>query len=95
MISRTTTEIIRFFENNICACRYSDFKAEVTQTNKSIEVKVTQMYEYVPVDFQTLNKIGEFFGTDRVNGSTGEYYDGCETCDYGSSYEVTFVIEGD
>lgn len=89
---KTNKEIETFFKE-LYHDAYKDKGVKIKKLEDKIEVKITQMYQYVPVDFKILCKIGEFFGTDKVNGSKGEYYDGCETCDYGSSYEVDFVIE--
>lgn len=92
MKPRTDQEILEFFKT---IKRYDFDVTEVSleRLESKIKVTVSQMYEYVPVDFSVLKRIGEFFETDKVNGSEGDFYNGCETCDYGSSYEVTFVIE--
>lgn len=57
-----------------------------------LEVCVESMYEYVPVDFKYLLKVGEFFKTDKINLHK-DSWTGCETCDYGSSYQLTYYIE--
>lgn len=88
MIYKTDEEIEQFFKTHI-----SDADIEINRDTRLIKISVSQMYEYVPNGFQELKKIGEFFGTDKVNGSDKDYYSGCETCDYGSSYTVNFIIE--
>lgn len=72
--------------------RYRDGCIEV-RTNKPnlVEVTISQMYEYVEVDFSDLLAISQFFGTQQI-GDTRYHSDGCETCDYGSSYEITLRI---
>jgi hypothetical protein len=58
-----------------------------------VYIQADRMYEYVDVSFEALKELAELFGTDKVDtdqNSSG----GCETCDYGSSYEVTFIIRG-
>lgn len=90
MKKHTEDEIKSFFKE---LYGYEDPAIKVTKYEKSIEINLEQMYDYVPVDFKHLKAVGEFFETDKVNGSKGRYYNGCETCDYGSSYEVDFVIE--
>ena len=97
---KTDKEIIDFFkelyDNNstFCANEYisSDLSVEVSRNKNVIEVEVRMMYKYVPVDFKILKHIGDFFETDKINLKKAGY-EGCETCDYGSSYIVTFYIK--
>lgn len=56
-----------------------------------VRVRVDQSYNYVELDFAVLKKISDFFGTLGVNTDM-DYESGCETCDYGSSYSVEFII---
>ena len=71
---------------------YCDFDVKVTIDNKEkYTVKVSRMYEYVPIAFKHLKKLAEIFGTedfDVDNWSSS----GCETCDYGSSYQHEFTV---
>ena len=58
---------------------------------KHIQVEVRRMYEYVPVDWKVLSTMANVFDTKNIN--VDNYHtDGCETCDWGSSYETTFDI---
>lgn len=50
------------------------------------------MYEYVRVDFEDLERLSEIFDTRKINLRERSFEAGCETCDYGSSYEVHFTI---
>lgn len=93
MKKRTDNEILEFFKANVRTYDFYDTEVKVKRETNRIVVEVSQEYQYVPVDFEMLSKIGDFFETDKVNGSKGDYYSGCETCDYGSSYEASFVIE--
>lgn len=56
-----------------------------------VEFTVKNMYEYVDLDFAKLKAVADFFGTLDVR-TDKDSHGGCETCDYGSSYEVTFRI---
>jgi len=52
---------------------------------------ISNMYDYVDNSFETLTKISDFLGTKKINTdnwSSG----GCETCDYGSNYELQLEI---
>ena len=64
----------------------------VQNTPALVEVRIEQMYEYVTITFGHLLKISEFFGTQQI-GDTRYHSDGCDTCDYGSSYEITLRIQ--
>lgn len=89
----TDEEIKAFFNKDLFDDYRDPDEVKINREEKKITVNVHREYEFVPCDFKILNKIGEFFETDKVNGSEGDYYNGCETCDYGSNYEVNFIIE--
>jgi hypothetical protein len=40
-----------------------------------------------------LEKISKKFGTKLINLSDGRNDSGCDTCDHGSSYGATIIIE--
>lgn len=58
-----------------------------------VAVEVYQMYEYVDFALDTQIKMAEFMGSKNISPADYESYSGCETCDYGSRYTVTFVIK--
>lgn len=91
MKKRTDEEIIEFFLEMTGS--YNDGEVKISRDEGRLVVNVAQSYDFVAVDFKVLKSVGEFFETDKVNGSEGEYWNGCGTCDYGSSYSVDFVIE--
>lgn len=65
---------------------------EVSITNRGF--RVSQMYEGVQVSLDLLIKLSELFGTRDID--TDQWHtDGCETCDFGSNYEVEFLIGGE
>ena|SRR3990172_7627530 len=57
-------------------------------------IKVSQMYEYVPLNFALLSKLSEFFDTKNINDSR-YHTDSCDTCDYESNYEITVIVAPD
>ena len=61
-------------------------------SDSCVIVTLKQMYEYVGYNLKHLKTLAEFFGTENINDSRYSS-PGCETCDYGSSYEVSFVTE--
>jgi hypothetical protein len=60
-------------------------------SEKQIVVKISRMYNYVDTSFKKLKEISEAFGTDEIDLNQWSMK-GCDTCDFGSSYEVTFTI---
>lgn len=70
------------------------FDMTFTKVPEGYDLTLKKMYGYVEVRFKHLAALAAFFGTREVNDS--RYANGgCETCDYGSSYEVTFHIRED
>jgi len=93
MKKRTDKAIIEFFtelfgsEHN----GLNDFEISVSRNKGRITIKVKQMYEYVSVNFEKMQKIANWF--DTVNLDVDEWSRrGCDTCDYGSSYTKTFDV---
>ncbi len=50
------------------------------------------MYSYVNINFKFLKQLSEIVGSDEINDERFSM-SGCETCDHGSSYEVTLHIK--
>ena len=73
-----------------------DHSIDVNRLGNEYHIKVRQMYNYVPLDFARLLELSQFFDTKNINDSR-YHTNGCETCDYGSSYEITLYVkeEGD
>ena len=73
--------------------RIRDFKvtATIDKNENKIDVAVEQMYQFVDTSFKRLKQISEAFGTDEIDINSW-HSNGCETCDYGSCYNVTFNI---
>jgi len=72
-----------------------DLAVKIEQnTQLTFHIKITRMYSYVVIQFKTLDALAKLFKTDQINLSDGDHSSGCETCDYGSSYEVNITIKG-
>jgi predicted nucleic-acid-binding Zn-ribbon protein len=54
-------------------------------------IKVDQMYEFIGISFSKLLALSKLFGTEKID--VNDYsQSGCETCDYGSSYQHTIQV---
>lgn len=53
---------------------------------------ISCQYKPMPVNYDSLKKLSEFFGTDKIDIYGEESHPGCETCDLGSSYTVVLSI---
>jgi len=76
---------------------YSDLEIELMKTEISPQlyeyrIKFSQMYEYVNLSFETLLALSEIFQTKKIDIGERENWGGCETCDYGSKYQVSVRV---
>lgn len=95
MIKHTDEKIVAFMATlfNESGQSYAHYRCTVEEnTDSKVRVTVSCMYEYVEYNLATLMKIATFFGTMKIDDDRYSH-SGCETCDYGSSYEVTFEIK--
>lgn len=69
-----------------------DVKVKLSVLGDDVKVEVSQMYEYVDVSFDDLEALSNLFHTRKINFKNSYYYEGCETCDYGSKYAVDIYI---
>ncbi len=67
-------------------------KTEISSGLYEYRIKFSQMYEYINLSFETLLALSEIFQTKKIDIGDRENYSGCETCDYGSSYQVSVRI---
>jgi hypothetical protein len=66
---------------------------EVEKNDKDeVVIVIKRMYEYVTMNLSHLTKVAKLFGTENINDDRYAY-GGCETCDYGSSYEIRLHIK--
>lgn len=70
--------------------KYANVK--VTNNNNYLEVRLSQEYEYPEVNFKFLKQLSEIVGSDEINDERFGMA-GCESCDYGSSYEVVLTVK--
>ena len=69
----------------------------IARTDDCVQITLSKMYEYVECEFcefSHLSELSELFGTRKINIGNRTHNDGCETCDYGSSYEFTIFVNG-
>lgn len=64
----------------------------VSGDNNGFKVEFYKMYDKPKITFDKLSEISKKFGTKLIDISDGRSNDGCETCDYGSSYGVLLTI---
>lgn len=73
---------------------YSDFRVSIRPSHsKGVAIEVAQMYSFVDFDFEFMSQLSEIFKTKKINIGDRYSQEGCETCNHGSSYEVTLYIE--
>jgi len=84
--NKMTNKEIKTIFNEI----YPGADIKVDSTGKKIHIKVSQMYEYVEVSLSILKEISKKMKCEEIDLESYQS-DGCETCDYGSSYELTFI----
>lgn len=75
-------------DNDIYISSVEEFQVKfIKNTDKEVLFEVTQMYSSpLNKSFKTLKAFSELFGTDTVDVYDDISHQGCETCDYGSSY---------
>lgn len=94
---KTDEQVTEFFQKLVTSQNRYKKCIDVKVTKKPgraprYSVKVSEMYEYpLGLSFVQLKEISEFFGTDKIDIDRYSY-GGCDTCDYGSSYELTLEI---
>ena len=70
---------------------FPDEDVEVCQISGKVEVTISQMFEYIEVSFSKLKEISDEFGCKEIDLKRDKTRGGCESCDWGSRYEVTFI----
>lgn len=64
----------------------------LVENDGTLEITISQMYDYVDVTFEHLEEITKLCGSKRLNIGEREHNGGCETCDYGSSYKLPLYV---
>lgn len=57
-----------------------------------VTITVSSMYDPPSLSFAKLKVLAEYFETDNINDDDRFSNEGCETCDYGSSYGFTITV---
>lgn len=82
-----------FMEEFTAPNSWDELTVNIREINNKTYVSISKMYEYIEVSFSKLKLISEKMGCKEVD--LERYSEpGCETCDYGSRYEVTFICWG-
>lgn len=78
---------------------YGDGLKMTIQTNgklgdrvNEISIHLEQMYQHIDFDFEFLLKISDLLKTKKIDIGDKYSSEGCETCNYGSSYSCTLNI---
>jgi len=86
-------DLIEKIEIILAQSQYSDLKVEILRPGSNmVDIVTTKMYDYVEVSFEQLTLLSELFGTRKINLGDRESWGGCETCDYGSKYQLTIHL---
>lgn len=88
---RSLDEAKAFVAAEFARDEFGECSHTVTLEGGVFTIKVERMYEFVDLNFARLCRVSEFFGTKQINDSRYSS-EGCETCDYGSRYEITLTV---
>lgn len=58
----------------------------LSNTDTYVRVRISRMYDAPGLSFERIQKIATVFNTKNVETNSEFSYEGCESCDYGSSY---------
>ena len=72
--------------------KYNKIEFGVVRERKAILLTVRRMYDAPGLSFKQLQALADFFGTQAINDEERFALEGCDTCDYGSSYGFTLKI---
>lgn len=64
----------------------------ISRDEPLVKITLSQMYSSPQMNIRVLHKLADFFETDNINDDERFSEEGCETCDYGSSYGFTLSI---
>jgi hypothetical protein len=78
-------------KGNDGCCYY--FKREVVcNYPRSVSITLSDMYSSPVLNLKKLMELAEFFDTKNINDDDRFSNEGCDTCDYGSSYGFTLTV---
>lgn len=58
----------------------------------NVFIEASSMYDRPEITFEKLCELSELFQTKKIDLKNGLDIEGCETCNYGSSYSVEIII---
>lgn len=70
-----------------------DFSVEIVNFDNYFNIILSKMYNYVPINFDFLKLMADYCNTDDISETGKDHYNGCETCDWGSKYSISFTIK--
>lgn len=71
---------------------YGKATFDVRWRDDALLIGIAKMYELGDLmSFACLSALSDVLGTRQIDTRDRTFFDGCETCDYGSSDEVTIV----
>jgi hypothetical protein len=69
---------------------HGEVSISISKDKERVVIEMTTMYDYMELKFSHLKQLSEFLPCKEISDSR-THSDGCETCDYGSSYEITLT----
>lgn len=84
-------ELIKIFDLKSELGKFSDEKLNITVEKDLVHVTIKRVYSHVDYGVDEILALVEFFGTRNIKDDRYSV-DGCETCDYGSSYTLNLTI---
>lgn len=69
-----------------------DISVEINEDRPLVQITLSQMYSSPQLNLKVLRQLADFFETDNINDDERFADEGCETCDYGSSYGFTLSV---
>lgn len=81
---------------NFCKSLWPDLEDDgitvsISDREERVDITVSKMYESPHLNLDILMQLAEFLGTKNINDDDRFSNEGCETCDYGSSYGFTLT----
>ncbi len=81
-----------FYDEKMTVRKIHAPSIEIDAKADCVRITVACMYESPSLNLSHMMELAEFFGTKNINDDYRFANQGCETCDYGSSYGFTLTI---
>lgn len=94
MIQHTKEEILEFVTGlwEVGSDKHPHRQVRVGKHSGWVEIQLSDMYAPPGLSFAKLQALATYFGTQNINDEERFSYDGCETCDYGSTHGFSLTI---